>query len=96
MYTPELLEKTLRSKRKRCMIGTGSMRDPYWHCEKKSGLTRKCLEIINRYGFGATMITKSNRFLCDLALSHSKGDHPLQAITLEHDWSPLHRLRAVI
>ena len=28
---PELLEKALRSKRKKCMIGTGAMCDPYMH-----------------------------------------------------------------
>ena len=39
---PELLEKALRSKRKRCMIGTGSMSDPYMHCEEQLGLTRRC------------------------------------------------------
>ncbi|MDD4496043.1 MAG: radical SAM protein [Eubacteriales bacterium] len=68
---PELLEKALRSKRKKCMIGTGSMCDPYMHCEEKLGLTRKCLEIIDRYGFGATLITKSNRVLRDLDLLKS-------------------------
>ena len=40
---PELLEKALQSKRKKCMIGTGSMSDPYMHCEEELGLTRKCL-----------------------------------------------------
>ena len=30
---PELLEKALRSKRKKCMIGTVAMCDPYMHCE---------------------------------------------------------------
>lgn len=68
---PELLEKALRSKRKKCMIGTGSMCDPYMHCEEKLGLTRKCLEIIDRYGFGVTLITKSNRVLRDLDLLKS-------------------------
>ena len=28
---PELLEQALRKKRKRCMIGTGAMSDPYLH-----------------------------------------------------------------
>ena len=28
----ELLEKALKSKRKKCMIGTGAMSDPYLHC----------------------------------------------------------------
>ena len=30
---PELLENALIKKRKKCMIGTGSMSDPYMHCE---------------------------------------------------------------
>lgn len=68
---PELLEKALCSKRKKCMIGTGSMCDPYMHCEEKLGITRKCLEIIDKYGFGATLITKSNRVLRDLDLLKS-------------------------
>ena len=38
---PELLEKALRSKRKKCMIGTGSMSDPYMHCEEELQLTKK-------------------------------------------------------
>ena len=65
---PELLEAALMSKRKKCMIGTGSMSDPYMHCEEKLRLTRKCLEIILRYGFGATLITKSDRVLQDIDL----------------------------
>lgn len=68
---PELLEKALRSKRKKCMIGTGSMCDPYMHCEKNLKLTRKCLEIIDHYGFGVTIITKSNLILRDLDLLKS-------------------------
>ena len=63
---PELLEKALRSKRKRCMIGTGSMCDPYMHCEEKTKLTRRCLEIIEKHGFGISLLTKSSRVLRDL------------------------------
>ena len=65
---PELLEQALRSKRKRCMIGTGSMSDPYMHCEEQLGLTRKCLEIIHKYGFGLAIQTKSDRILRDIDL----------------------------
>lgn len=65
---PDLLEAALKSKRKKCMIGTGSMCDPYMHCEAELKYTRKCLEIINKYGFGATIITKSNSILRDLDL----------------------------
>ena len=65
---PELLEQALRSKRQKAMIGTGSMSDPYMHCEEKLGLTRKCLEIICRYGFGAAVQTKSDLILRDIDL----------------------------
>ena len=65
---PELLEKALRSKRQKCMIGTGSMSDPYMHCETELRLTRKCLEIILKYGFGAAVQTKSDRILEDIDL----------------------------
>lgn len=65
---PELLEKALQSKRKRCMIGTGSMSDPYMHCEEQLGLTRRCLEVLQRYGFGVTIQTKSDRILRDMDL----------------------------
>ncbi len=65
---PELLEKALSSKRKKCMIGTGAMSDPYMHCEEQLGLTRKCLEIIKRHGFGVAIQTKSDRILRDIDL----------------------------
>ncbi len=65
---PELLEKALRSKRKKCMIGTGAMSDPYMHCEEQLRLTRKCLEIIRKYEFGAAIQTKSDRILQDIDL----------------------------
>ena len=67
-HAPELLEKELKSKRRKCMIGTGSMSDPYMHCEEKLFLTRKCLEIILKYGFGAAVLTKSDRILRDIDL----------------------------
>ena len=65
---PELLEAALKSKRKKCMIGTGAMSDPYMHCEEELGLTRRCLEIILQYGFGVTLLTKSDRILRDIDL----------------------------
>ena len=68
---PELLEDALKRKRKKCMIGTGSMCDPYMHIETELNHTRKCLEIIDKYGFGFTIITKSNRIVRDLDLLKS-------------------------
>ena len=44
------------------------MSDPYMHCEEQLGLTRKCLEIICKYGFGAAVQTKSDRILRDMDL----------------------------
>jgi len=65
---PELLEKALRAKRRKCMIGTGAMSDPYMHCETDIRLTRRCLEVLCRYGFGAAIQTKSDRILEDIDL----------------------------
>jgi len=71
---PELLEDALRRKRKKCMIGTGSMCDPYIPLEEKLRLTRRCIEIIDHYGFGFTAITKSARVLRDLDLLQRIND----------------------
>lgn len=68
---PDLLEQALRSKRKKIMVGMGSMSDPYMHCEKDLMHTRKCLQIVDRYGFGFTLITKSVLILRDLDLIKS-------------------------
>jgi len=65
---PKLLEDALRRKRKKCMVATGAMCDPYIHLEESLRNTRKCLEIINTYGFGLSIQTKSARILKDLDL----------------------------
>lgn len=64
----ELLEKALKSKKKRCMIGTGAMTDPYIPIESELLLTRGALELIEKYGFGIAIQTKSTRILRDLDL----------------------------
>lgn len=63
-----LLEEALRKKRSRCMIATGSMSDPYLPLEKTEQLTRRSLELIDRYEFGFTVITKSDLILRDIDL----------------------------
>jgi DNA repair photolyase len=65
---PALLEDSLRRKRKKCMIGTGAMSDPYIPIPESLELTRKCLQIIEKYGFGLAIQTKSNLILSDLDL----------------------------
>lgn len=63
-----LLENALKRKRKKCMIGTGSMTDPYIPLELEIGNVRKTLSLIYEYGFGFTIITKSNRIMRDIDL----------------------------
>lgn len=64
----ELLEGALKRKRRKCMIGMGSMTDPYIPLELELEHVRECLKLIERYGFGVTLITKSDRVLRDLDL----------------------------
>lgn len=63
-----MLEAELKKKRKKAMIGTGAMTDPYIHLETNIQYTRKCLEIIEKYDFGLAIQTKSNRILRDIDL----------------------------
>ncbi len=76
---PQLLEAALRSKRKRCMIGTGAMSDPYMPLEKELRITRQCLELIKRYDFGAAVQTKSDLVLRDIDLL-SEINHSTKAV----------------
>ena len=61
-----ILEQQLKRKREPCMISTGAMCDPYIHLEEELQITRQCLEIIERYGFGLAIQTKSARILRDV------------------------------
>ncbi|MCI9412065.1 MAG: radical SAM protein [Eubacterium sp.] len=70
----ELLEDALRRKRSKCMLGTGSMTDPYIPLEKEIGNVRKALSLADQYGFGFTLITKSDRVLRDLDLLKAIND----------------------
>jgi DNA repair photolyase len=63
---PIQLEAELRKKRKKCMIGTGAMCDPYIPLEETLRYTRQCLKIIDKLGFGLSILTKSSRILRDL------------------------------
>ena len=63
---PELLRNALIKKRQKCMIGTGSMTDPYIPIEKELRYTRKCIELIDEMNFGLTILTKSSLILRDL------------------------------
>ncbi len=83
-----LLESALKAKRKPCMIGTGAMSDPYIPLETQLQITRKALELIERYGFGVAVQTKSARILRDLELLeriHSRTKAVVQMTLTTHD-----------
>lgn len=62
----ELLEYTLKRKRTKSMIATGSMTDPYIPIEEELQMTRRCLNQIERFDFGVVIQTKSDLILRDI------------------------------
>lgn len=62
----EIIRKELQSKRKKGIIGTGAMSDPYNPFEEKYKLTRQALELIDEYRFGVGITTKSNLVTRDI------------------------------
>lgn len=62
----ELFRDALDRKRRRCMIGTGSMTDPYIPLPESRKLLREVLETADEKGFGFTLITKSADVLEDI------------------------------
>lgn len=92
---PLLLEEALNRKRRRCMIGTGSMCDPYLPLERERCLTQECLSIIERHGFGVTVLTKSDLILRDLDLLrriHQKARCVVQMTLTTYDEALCHLL----
>jgi DNA repair photolyase len=62
----KILEQQLLRKRNPCMIGTGAMCDPYIHLEEELQITRQCLQLIEKHGFGVAILTKSARIMRDI------------------------------
>jgi DNA repair photolyase len=65
---PALLEDALKRKRKKCVIGTGAMSDPYIPIPENLANIRACLEIIDKHDCGLAIQTKSDLILRDLDL----------------------------
>lgn len=85
---PELLDRALSGKKKRGVITTGAMSDPYLPLEKEQNYTRRCLEIIDWHGFGATVLTKSDLVLRDMDLLlriHKKAKCVVQMTLTTYD-----------
>lgn len=63
-----ILNKELRNKKKKGIVGLGSMSDPYNSFEREERLTQEILKLLDYYGFGVGIHTKSNLVLRDLDL----------------------------
>lgn len=70
-----LIERELKSKRRTGVVGTGAMSDPYNHFEKEYKLTRGALELVNKYGFGISIATKSDLITRDIEILKSIQTH---------------------
>jgi DNA repair photolyase len=68
---PEMLRDELCRKRRRAVLGTGSMSDPYGPVEKEVRVTRRCLEAVAEIGFGIHISTKSDLVCRDKDLLQS-------------------------
>lgn len=71
-----ILNRELRSRRKIGVAGIGAMSDTYNPFEKELQITRGALELIEKYGFGVALDTKSDLVTRDIDL--------FQAITQKH------------
>src|SRR5471030_2274983 len=70
-----LINKELKSKKRTGVIGTGAMSDPYNPFEKKYSLTRGALELINIYGFEASIATKGDLITRDIDILKKIKSH---------------------
>ena len=70
-----LVEKDLKSKRKKGVVSTGAMSDPYNPFEEKLLLTRKALELIDKYNYGAAIDTKSDLITRDIDVLKRIKEH---------------------
>ncbi|RDU23336.1 SPL family radical SAM protein [Anaerosacchariphilus polymeriproducens] len=57
--TSEILRRELKSKKMKGVIGIGAMSDTYNPYEAKLKVTRRALELIDEFGFGISIDTKS-------------------------------------
>lgn len=70
-----LVEENLRSKRKKGVVATGAMSDPYNPFEKEEKLTRGALKLLDTYGFGAAVATKGDLIVRDIDIFREIKKH---------------------
>ena len=62
----QIIERELSKKRIKGVIATGAMSDPYNPFEKQYQITRNALKLVDRYGFGIAIDTKSDLVVRDI------------------------------
>lgn len=62
----EILRQELSHKRKKGVIGIGSMSDTYNPFEKQYEITKEALKLISNYQFGISIETKSDLIIRDI------------------------------
>ncbi len=70
-----VIRDDLRRKVKTGIVGTGAMSDPYNPFEKELELTRHALELIDAFGFGAAVATKSDLLKRDMDVLKGIMEH---------------------
>lgn len=70
-----IIEQELRTKQKWGVVGTGAMSDPYNPYEKEHELTRQGLKLLDQYGFGLGLSTKSSLLKRDIDIIKSINSH---------------------
>ncbi|ALS02256.1 radical SAM protein [Enterococcus silesiacus] len=71
----EILSKELSSKKKKGIVGTGSMSDPYNFFERSQKLTLRSLELFHHFGYGVSIATKSSLVTRDHQLLERIAQH---------------------
>jgi DNA repair photolyase len=74
------IDQELKSKRKKGVLGFGGMNDPYNTFESKMEYTRQALQAVNKYQFGAHIITKSTLVIRDIDLFQSIQEHSIMNV----------------
>ncbi len=104
-----IIRDDLRRKVRTGVVGTGSMSDPYNPFEKELQLTRHALELLDAYGFGVDIATKSDLIVRDIdiltgirehspvlcKLTVTTADDALAALLEPHAPPPSARLAAI-
>ncbi len=70
-----IIRDDLRRKVRTGVVGTGAMSDPYNPYERELLLTRHGLELVDAFGFGAAIATKSTLLLRDMEILECIMEH---------------------